>query len=50
MTVKGIAVIMSVLFSGGSSDANVVMQGEDNNSVIQQSSGCNSAGDIVALL
>ena len=39
MTVIGIAVIMSVFFSGGSSEADVVMQGEDNNSVIQQSSG-----------
>ena len=39
MTVIGIAVIISVFYSGGGSEADVVMQGEDNNSVIQQSSG-----------
>ena len=34
MTVIGIAVIISVFYSGGGSEADVVMQGEDNNSVI----------------
>ena len=39
MTVIGIAVIISVFYSGGGSEADVVMQGEENNSIIQQSSG-----------
>ena len=39
MTVIGIAVIISVFYGSGGSQADVVMQGEDNNSVIQQSSG-----------
>ena len=50
MTVIGIAVIMSIFFSGGSSKADVEMQGENNKSVIQQSSGfhvleLNKSGD-----
>jgi hypothetical protein len=50
MTVIGIGVIMSVFFSGGSSEADVEMQGEDNKSVIQQSNGfhvleLNNSGD-----
>ena len=39
MTVIGIAVIISIFYGGGGSQADIVMQGEDNNSVIQQSSG-----------
>ena len=39
MTVIGIGVIISVFYSGGGSEADVVMQGEENNSIIQQSSG-----------
>ena len=39
MTGVGIAVIISVFYSGGGSEADVVMQGEENNSIIQQSSG-----------
>ena len=50
MTVIGIAVIISVFYSGGGSEADVVMQGEENNSGIQQSSGfhvleLNNSGD-----
>jgi hypothetical protein len=50
MTVIGIGVIMSIFFSGGSSEANVEMKGEDNKSVIQQSAGfhvleLNNSGD-----
>ena len=50
MTVIGIAVIISVFYSGGGSEADVVMQGEENNSIIQQSSGfhvleLNNSGD-----
>ena len=39
MTVIGIGVIISAFYSVGGSDADVVMQGEDNKSVVQQSSG-----------
>ena len=40
MTVIGIFVIISTWYSiGGSDEAQVVMQGEDNKSVVQQSSG-----------
>ena len=40
MTVIGIFVIISSWYSfGGSDEAQVVMQGEDNKSVVQQSSG-----------
>ena len=39
LTVIGIAVIISIFYGGGGSQADIVMQGEDNNSVIQQSSG-----------
>ena len=40
MTVIGIFVIISTWYSfGGSDEADVVMQGEDNKSVVQQSSG-----------
>jgi len=50
MTGVGIAVIISVFYSGGGSEADVVMQGEENNSIIQQSSGfhvleLNNSGD-----
>ena len=50
MTVIGIGVIISVFYSGGGSEADVVMQGEENNSIIQQSSGfhvleLNNSGD-----
>ena len=39
MTVIGIGVIISAFYSGGGSEADVVMQGEENNSIVQQSSG-----------
>jgi hypothetical protein len=39
MTVIGIAVIISIFYGVGGSQADVVMQGEENNSVVQQSSG-----------
>ena len=39
MTVIGIAVIVSIFYGSGGSQADVVMQGEENNSVVQQSSG-----------
>ena len=39
MTVIGIAVIISIFYGSGGSQADVVMQGEENNSVVQQSSG-----------
>ena len=50
MTGLGIAVIISAFYSGGGSEADVVMQGEENNSIIQQSSGfhvleLNNSGD-----
>ena len=51
MTVIGIFVIISMWYSfGGSDEADVVMQGEDNKSVVQQSSGfhvleLNESGD-----
>ena len=50
MTVIGISVIMSIFFSGGSSEADVEMKGDDNKSVIQQSAGfhvleLNNSGD-----
>ena len=50
MTVIGIAVIISAFYSGGGSEADVVMQGEENNSIVQQSSGfhvleLNNSGD-----
>ena len=37
-TVIGIAVIISIFYGSGGSQADVVMQGEENNSVVQQSS------------
>ena len=39
MTVIGIGVIISAFYSVGGSEADVVMQGEDNKSIVQQSSG-----------
>ena len=51
MTIIGIFVIISTWYGiGGSDDAQVVLQGEDNKSVIQQSSGfhvleLNNSGD-----
>jgi hypothetical protein len=39
MSAIGIAVIISIFYGSGGSQADVVMQGEDSNSVIQQSSG-----------
>ena len=39
MTVIGIFVIISAFYSFGGDEADVVMQGEDNKSVVQQSSG-----------
>jgi hypothetical protein len=39
MTIIGIVVIISVFYGSGGSQADVVMQGEENNSVVQQSSG-----------
>ena len=39
MTIIGIIVIISIFYGSGGSQADVVMQGEENNSVVQQSSG-----------
>jgi len=39
MTAIGLFVIISAFYSVGGGDADVVMQGEDNKSVVQQSSG-----------
>ena len=39
MTVLGIFVIISAFYGVGGGDADVVMQGDDNKSVVQQSSG-----------
>ena len=39
MTIIGIIVIISIFYGSGGSQADIVMQGEENNSVVQQSSG-----------
>ena len=39
MTIIGILVIISIFYGKGGSQSDVVMQGEENTSVIQQSSG-----------